>query len=123
MIHAAFVVFATWAVFHAVFIDRKERKSPQTYRRERQFHKAERDARRLQYVGRIRRERDDEKRKKRLRRYAVVAVKWALDNGDWASREIAGAIIRVLAQNPALVEDHDALAAETHKVLRQATCQ
>jgi len=54
-LHILFAVFVLWMTFHAVFIDRKERRSPAAYRRERAFRRAELGARRYRALPPVRR--------------------------------------------------------------------
>ena len=61
-------------------------------------------------------------RRKKMRRSAVAAVRWAIGE-DFATNEVEGSIIKVLHKRPELVEDQDALYRECLTVLRQATCQ
>ena len=116
------IVIACLAVHQLIVGDGKPRKSPAAYRRERQFRQAQNAARRYEALPPMIKVINLAARRKKMRRSAVAAVRWAIGE-DFATSEIDGSIIKVLHKRPELVEDQDALYRECLTVLWQATCQ
>jgi len=120
-LHFAFAVFVFWATFHAVFIERKPRRSPEAYRRERLQRQAENAAKRYAAKRPLFRVIDQEKRFKKARRSAVAAIRWALLAKDFNKDEIAGAIVLAVRKDREVVFDHDRMYEGCLKILQRAT--
>ena len=119
------IAIALWCFLIGGFVSevaKPKRKSTQAYRRERQFRQAQNAARRFEKLPPMIKVINLAARRKKMRRSAVAAVRWAIGE-DFATSEIDGSIIKVLHKRPELVEDQDALYRECLSVLRAATCQ
>jgi hypothetical protein len=116
------VVFV-WGVVLASFLDHTKRKSPEAYRRERLHRQAENAAQRYERIPPMGRIINEKKRRRKARRSAVAAVRWALVARDFNQDEIAGAVVTVLHKDKNLAFDHDALHRECLSVLMTATNQ
>jgi hypothetical protein len=124
VLQVGFVLFAIWLCSYQLLgCDKKARKSPAAFRKERAFRHAELAAQRYAALPPARRVVNEERRWARARRSALAAVSWALLGDQFNKDEIAGAVVKVLHRNRNLVFDHDALHRECLIVLKAATNQ
>jgi hypothetical protein len=118
------VLFAIWLCSYQLFgCDKKARRSPTAFRRERAFRHAELAAQRYATLPPARRVVNEEKRWARARRSAFAAVSWALLAKDFSRDEIAGAVVLAVHQDREVVFDHDRLYESCLQILRRATLE
>jgi hypothetical protein len=112
-------------VVYAIFFDRKARKkSPEVYRRERAYHRAERAATCYAALPAARKAFDAEKRERKMRKRAKAAVSWAiLAEQNFSHQEADGAILLALHRDKTLAQDTAKLHEAALSILKTATCQ
>lgn len=124
MIQVALALIMIAAVLNEVLgVGKASRKSKAAYRLERQAYQYAAASRRYAKVPPMIKVIDQEKRWKKARRSALAAVSWALLADNFNRDEIAGAAVKVLHKDKALVFDQDALYKECLAALKSATCQ
>jgi len=121
--HCAFVLFVSYVTIYSLFFDKARRKSPEAYRRARQFRSSEKAAERFERIPPIVRVINEEKRWKKARRSAYHAVLWALTAKDFQRDEISGAVILAIRRDRNIVWDHDGLYNASLAILNKATNQ
>jgi hypothetical protein len=121
---AVFIIFALWLTSHQLLgCDKKARKSPAAFRRERAFRHAELSAQRYAALPPARKAMDAEKRNRKLLRRAKAAVSWAIVAEDFSQQEADGAILLALRRDATLGQDSERLHAAALSILKVATCQ
>jgi hypothetical protein len=120
--HLAVVGLIWYGVIGSLF-SHKKRKSPEAYRRERQYRQAENAATRYAAKPPLFKVIDQEKRFKKARRSAVAAVRWALVAKDFNQDEIGGAVVLAVRTDREVVFDHDRLYESCLQILRRATME